>query len=193
MPSEAVVHLGALMLHQGHLPVLQSGVHRITKRILWIAAWFFAVWIVLAFLLTPVGYLTVPIFGDAMDWKSHYLAGLRSVNCGRVKNRGDASNATKCALDANARGEAFRVAYQVQGIDSIVIGGIVRTSNGKLLSLTYDSCPAGCGFSLLRQAVFVSACPEPYNLYVNEKGRINCFQPHLSYPSNIMSPNLEPY
>src|SRR5574340_764342 len=112
--------------------------YRVAERILQIAAWFFAILTVLVFLFAPVGSLTIPVFGDAMDWKMHYLAGLRSVNCGRVNIRGDVSNATKCALDANAKGEAFRVAYQVQGIDSIVVGGIVRTSSGKLLSLTYD-------------------------------------------------------
>lgn len=138
-------------------------------------------------------YRLALVIGDAMDWKSLYFAGLSSVNCGRVKIRGDASLATQCALQADAKAQSFRVIYDVQGIDSIVAGGIVRTPGGALLALSYDSCPSGCGFSLLHQQVQVAPCPQPYHLYINPKGRINCFQPQLSYPRNLMSPNMEPY
>ena len=131
---------------------------------------------------------------SVMRWIGKVLPRRPSQRCLRQsEDKGDTSIATKCALEANAKGHAFRVAYQIQGIDSIVVGGIVRTPRGKLLALTYDSCPLGCGFSLLRQPVDVSACPEAYHLYVNEKGRINCFQAQLCYPKSIMSPNLEPY
>lgn len=128
-----------------------------------------------------------------MDWKSHYLAGFRSINCGRIKIGQNPANATTCALKANEAGQPFRVIYNIQGIDSSVAGGIVRTSDGKLFALSYDSCPMGCGFSFLQQRVKIAACPQPYHLYTNPKGRLNCFQPQLSYPQNIMSPNMEPY
>ena len=146
------------------------------------------------FLVDSMGmtYPVALVLGDAMDWKSHYLAGLRGVNCGRVKIGGDASAATQCALQADAGAKAFRVIYDIQGFDANVAGGIVRTSSGRLLALSYDSCPSGCGFSLLQQRVHVAACPQPFRLYVNPKGRINCFQSQLSSPKNIMSPNLEP-
>jgi len=137
----------------------------------------------------PLAFVT----GDAMDWESHYLAGVRSADCGRVKIRGDASSSTQCALQAEAQGKPFRVVYNIQGIDSIVAGGVVRTPAGKLLALSYDSCPSGCGFSMLQQRVRITPCPQPYHLYVNPKGRVNCFQEQLSYPKNIMSPNMEPY
>lgn len=140
-----------------------------------------------------LGALTIPVVGYSMQWKSHYLAGLRSVDCGWVKLREDPSKATACAVDANDKGKPFRVAYQIQGFDAIVAGGIVRTPGGKLLALSYDSCPAGCGFSFLMQSTEVAACPKPYHLYVNPKGRINCFQPQLSDPKDVMSPNVEPY
>ena len=125
--------------------------------------------------------------------KGRDLAGPESVDCGWVTIGQDPSKATACALDANAKGKPFRIVYQVQGIDSIVAGGIVRTPEGKLLALEYDSCPAGCGYSETQQSTVVSSCPQPYRLYVNPKGRINCFQPQLSHPNNIMSPNMEPY
>jgi hypothetical protein len=135
----------------------------------------------------------VPVTGDAMDWRMRYLAGWRSVNCGRVKVRQDAGAATQCALKAQSDGRPFYVVYNIQGIDSLIAGGVVRTPNGRLLALSYDSCPSGCVFSIFQQRVSTTTCPEPYHLYVNPKNRLNCFQPGLSYPNNLMSPNLEPY
>lgn len=143
--------------------------------------------------LDRLAFRAVGKTGDAMDWKNHYLAGRGGVNCGRVKIGGDPTSATECAVEANAAGKPFWVAYNIQGIDAIVAGGIVRTPSGKLLAITYDSCPSGCGFSLLGQRVGVESCPQPYHLYVNPKGRVNCFQQQLSYPRDIMSPNMEPY
>ena len=172
---------------------MASATKRKWRLVLWILLSVlacFAFWVVDSVGLT---YPLVPATGDAMDWESHYLAGLGSVNCGRVKIRGDASSATQCAVQAETQGKPFRVVYNIQGFDAIVAGGIVRTPSGKLLALSYDSCPSGCGFSLLQQRVGVVPCPQPYHLYVNPKGRVNCFQEKLSYPKNLMSPNVEPY
>ena len=154
--------------------------------------WLVVLSFVVAFLLADFMQLTLPLWwltGDRVDWGSHFLAGLGSVNCGRVKIRGDASAATQCALHADAEKEKkpFRVLYNIQGYDSIVAGGIVRTRDGRLLSLSYD------GMSLLRQRVSVAPCPQPYHLNVNPLGRFNCYQQELSYAQNIMSPNMEPY
>src|SRR5260370_42593924 len=88
--------------------------------------------------------LLVRVTGDAMDWRSHYSAGLFSTNCGRVRIRKDPTKATECALKANSEGRPFRVVYDIQGIDSTVAGGIVRKSDGKLLALQFDGCPSGC-------------------------------------------------
>jgi len=134
-----------------------------------------------------------PKIGDLMDWKGRYLTGSRGVNCGRVKVGQDATSATQCALKADANGQPFRVAYEIQGYDSIVAGGIVRTPDGGVFALSFDSCLSGCGYDLFQQSVTVTPCPQPYHLYVNPKGRINCFHPKLSYPESIMSPNSEPY
>ena len=125
------------------------------RMILWIFA---SVLVCFAFLFVDSMGMTYPlvlVIGDAMDWESHYLAGVRNVNCGRVKIRGDASSATQCALQADAKAKPFRVIYNIQGFDAIVAGGVVRTPGGKLFALTYDSCPSGCGFSLLQQRVHV--------------------------------------
>jgi hypothetical protein len=133
------------------------------------------------------------VTGDAMDWRSHFLAGLSSTNCGRVRVDQDPTQATQCALKANSEGHPFRVAYDVPAIDAAVAGGIVRKSDGKLLALEFFGCRTGCGFSMLEQRVFVSSCPQPSHLYVNPKGRLNCFRPQLSYPRGVMSPNSGPY
>jgi hypothetical protein len=134
-----------------------------------------------------------PNIGDLMDWKSRYLAGFRGVNCGRVKVGQDATSATQCALKANANGQPFRVVYEIQGYDSIVAGGIVKRPDGRIFALSFDSCLSGCSYDLFKQSVAITPCPQPYHLYVNPKGRINCFHPQLSYPRSIMSPNSEPY
>jgi hypothetical protein len=134
-----------------------------------------------------------PKVGDLMDWKAGYLAGRHGVNCGRVRVGKDATSATQCALKAEAEGRPFRVAYEIQGYDAIVAGGIVRRPDGRILALSYDSCPMGCGYDLFQQAVQVTPCPQPFHLHVNPKGRINCFQAELSQPRDIMSPNIEPY
>ncbi len=134
------------------------------------------------------------IFGDAMDWRERSLATMRGINCGEVKIRGDATAATACALNAQKQGRSFRVRYDIQGIDSSVAGGLARTPNGQVFALSFDGDPLGLvGISLRRQRVTQSICPEPVHLYVNPKGRINCFTSQSVPPASIMAPNFEPY
>jgi hypothetical protein len=138
--------------------------------------------------------LLVLVVGDGMDWRSRSLAGWYSINCGRVRIRQDPKAATECALKAQSESRPFRVRYDIMGYDSAVAGGIVRTAEGHLYALSFDGDPAGHGrVSLWRQTVGQAPCPEPTHLYVNPKGRLNCFQPQLSPPANLMSPNFEPY
>jgi hypothetical protein len=133
-------------------------------------------------------------FGDSMDWRSRWLMGIRGIDCGEVGVNGDPAEATTCALHAQREGEPFRVRYDIQGIDSAVAGGIVRTPSGDLFAISFDGNPHGAGYtSLLAQRSVQSVCPKPYRLWVNPKGRVNCFQQTLSYPQSLMSPNLEPY
>jgi hypothetical protein len=141
-----------------------------------------------------VGTGFASMFGDAMDWQSRSLAGWRSINCGRVEVHGDPTASTECALRAQAEGKPFRVVYNIVGYDSPVAGGIVRTPDGQLYALSFDGDPAGGGgVSLLGQQVGKATCPKPTRLWVNPKGRINCFQQKLPPPAGIMSPNFEPY
>lgn len=132
--------------------------------------------------------------GDAMDWQSSWLAGRQSVNCGRVRIGQDPGPATKCGLAAFALGRPFRVRYDIKGWDSPVAGGLVRTTDGRLHALSFIGDSNGGGrTSLWGQRVNVQSCPEPARLYVNPKGRLNCFQAEQSPPADISSPNMEPY
>ena len=139
---------------------------------------------------TPI----IAVAGDSMDWHSRWLMGRHGIDCGRVAVNGDPKTATDCALKAQSEGKPFRVRYDIMGYDSAVAGGIVRTPSGQLYALSFDGNPSGSGeTSLLEQRTSASSCPVPTHLWVNPKGRLNCFQPQLSYPSGITSPNREPY
>jgi hypothetical protein len=136
----------------------------------------------------------IPIVGDAMDWRSRWLIGSHGIDCGRVEVQGDPKAATACALKAQSEGRPFRVRYDIMGYDSAVAGGIVRASTGQIYGLSFVGDPSGQGgISLFRQRVNKTPCPQPTHLWVNPKGRINCFQQQLSPPAGLMSPNFEPY
>jgi hypothetical protein len=136
----------------------------------------------------------LPIVGDSMDRESGRLMSRNGVDCGIVKVNGDPKAATDCALKAYADARPFRVRYNIMGYDSAVAGGIVRTSSGELFALSFDGDPAGQGgTSLFRETLSKTACPKPPHLWVNPKGRINCFQQQLSPPAGVTAPNMEPY
>jgi hypothetical protein len=141
-----------------------------------------------------ISALLLPIIGDSMDRQSKRLMGRRGVDCGRVKVGSDPKGATDCALNAHVGGNPFRVRYDIMGYDSAVSGGIVRSPDGRLYALSFDGDPSGQGgTSLFREHVSTTACPQPTHLWVNPKGRINCFQQQLSPPAAITAPNYEPY
>jgi hypothetical protein len=146
------------------------------------------------FLDQPISGPVIRFFGDSMDWRSRWLMGSNGIDCGRVKVDGDPQTATICVLKAESEGKPFRVRYDVMGYDAAVAGRVVRTPSGELYALSFDGNPHGAGYtSLLAQRSSKSLCPRPYHLWVNSKGRINCFQQQLSYPKNLSSPNMEPY
>lgn len=141
-------------------------------------------------------WISAPILrvtGDALDWRSRWIMGAGGIDCGRVKVGADAHAATNCALKAYADGKQFRVRYDILGFDSAVAVGIAKGSDGKVVALTFDGNPTGSrGTSLWHQRVSKSLCPEPIHLWVNPKGRINCFQRQVSPPKDLTSPNADP-
>jgi len=135
------------------------------------------------------------ITGDAMDWRSRYLAGFSSTSCGRVMVGQDPNKATECALKAYSESRAFRVTYdvQVQGSDSVGAWGIVGRKDGQLLDLSFVGCPSGCGFSMTQQHVTVSPSPRPYHFYADPRGRVSCFQAPLSNSLDVAPPHRKPH
>lgn len=164
------------------------------KKILMVSGIALVLFFSMGFVDALVSEPVIRVLGDSMSWRSRWLMGWHGIDCGRVKINGDPQIATDCALKAHREGRPFRVRYDIMGYDSAVAGGIVRTPSGELYALSFDGNPAGSGgTSLLRQHTSKSPCPQPYHLWVNPKGRINCFRQQLSYPKDLMSPNLEPY
>jgi hypothetical protein len=127
-----------------------------------------------------------------LDSESKRLAGAHAIDCGRVSLDGDPKAATKCALSAQKAGKPFRVRYDVQGVDSEVALATVRTPEGTVCLLLYDSDPSGGG----RRGdgvVLSRRCPDPVHLSVDPRGRIDCFQKESSPPPILMCPNADPY
>jgi hypothetical protein len=56
-------------------------------------------------------------FGDAMEWRSRWIAGNGAINCGTVRIGGSADGATGCALQAFAEHRHFRVRYTIKTVD----------------------------------------------------------------------------
>jgi hypothetical protein len=113
---------------------------------------------------------------DLLEKQSWQLAGPGAVDCGRVPLRSDPTSATDCAMAANKAGKPFRVLYDMQGIDSYVAEAYVRSPDGTLQALMWDSDPAGGG----RRGpgvVNVMQCPTPVHFYATAKGQLTCVPP----------------
>jgi hypothetical protein len=129
---------------------------------------------------------------ELLEKRSLQLAGPNAVDCGRVTPRAEPKKATDCALAANKAGKPFRVRYDMQGIDSFVAVAFVRSPDGTVQGLHYDSDPGGGG-GRAHEVVGVSRCPTPVQLYATPKGHLTCFPPKPQAPRDVMSPTFDPY
>jgi hypothetical protein len=164
------------------------------KRTLLIAGFVVLLVVVPGFVPVSLSDAFLSKYGDAMDWRGAWLVGRHGINCGEVRIGQDPGAATNCALNAHAAGRPFRVRYDIMGWDEPVAGGLVGASDGRLYALSFMGDPGGGGrTSLWGQRVDVRSCPKPSRLYVNPKGRLNCFQAALSPPAGLTSPNMEAY
>jgi hypothetical protein len=113
--------------------------------------------------------LAAPIVGanaavpGALAGKLKSLAGPDSRDCGSVALHDNPDAAIACAKDAASASQAYRLAIEFQGTDSIVWQGAVRDAQGKLWALFYDADrPGGAGAGttlsvvLCRDIVFAS-------------------------------------
>lgn len=71
------------------------------------------------------------------------VAGPDSRDCGVVALHESPEAAVSCATSANAAGQAYRLAVEFQGTDSIAWQGAARDEQGKLRVLYYDADPSG--------------------------------------------------
>lgn len=96
---------------------------------------------------TVILALMVPSCGPDCDLGEEVRdrAGPDAVNCGHVLLGGDRSMADACVLKAFADGKPFHVRYEMQGTDSHVALGVVRSGVGKVFFLLYDGDPGGGG------------------------------------------------
>jgi hypothetical protein len=131
---------------------------------------------------------------DAMEEGSRKLVGTNAVDCGRVTLGKDPKTATDCALGAFKADKAFRVPYDLRGIDSSVASGLVRTPDGKLYAMSFDGDPmGGGGISPTRQRFTTAVCPQPVSLRVTEDGLLNCFPPSNEPGEEIKKPTFPSY
>ena len=114
-----------------------------------IGAWRARRWLPLCAMLAAVVPLLSPCAcggpGTACDLDSllRQRAGAAAVDCGRV-SKGVPSTATdQCIADQTARAAPFHARYDLQGVDSEVVLGVVRDAAGRASILLWDSDPSG--------------------------------------------------
>jgi hypothetical protein len=71
------------------------------------------------------------------------LAGDDARDCGPIRLDGARNEAVACAEQAAAAGQAYRVAFERQGIDSEIREGAARDGSGKPWAIHYDSDVTG--------------------------------------------------
>ena len=88
------------------------------------------------------------------------LAGASSRDCGSISLLGNREPAIACAKDSHSSGKAYRVAFQLQAIDSSMWQGAARDEHGKLWVAFYDSDSSGSSPTLsmlpCREILFVA-------------------------------------
>ncbi|HET6843541.1 MAG TPA: hypothetical protein VFK06_17950 [Candidatus Angelobacter sp.] len=108
------------------------------------------------------------------------IAGEGAQNCGRVGLKENPAQATKCALKAFRRREAFYVRYDDVGLDSDTSSGIAGDSEGRVYIVNFDGMgidshwlPPGAtmpdGYHTL-----VIPCSMPVRLNKTPEGHLTC-------------------
>ena len=164
----------------------------IKKRLLLVGGLIAAAIVVTGLLPIHLSDAFISKYGDAMDWRSWWLTGRHSINCGRVRVGQDPKLVTNCGRDALIAGHAFRVRYDnepqeyrtrfevltgrpLTGWESPAAFALVGTAEGHVYMLSFVGNPSGGKHtSLWRQTVDAQSCPEPTILNVSQRGRLHC-------------------
>lgn len=75
----------------------------------------------------------------SLETKIGALVGPNAIDCGHVRVEGDRSRSAECLVNAFRAGRPFSVRYDRHGIDSHLETALVRSRDGRLLKLEYDS------------------------------------------------------
>ena len=126
----------------------------------------------------------VKTFGDAMEWKSRWIAGRTAVNCGNVPVRGNPDSATDCALQAFAAHQPFRVRYGLQTIDTVMAVGVASAPNGRIYEIIFSGGAPNGRVNVVWQRFRVTTCPDQASLRKSPRGRVTCIP---GDPQNITS------
>lgn len=118
---------------------------------------------------------------ELLDHRLLTIAEPHAKNCGRIGLKGNPIQATKCALRAFKRREAFYVRYDAIGIDSDISSGVAGDSTGSLYFVEFDSM--GMDTSRLPPGVtmpdgfhtVVIPCSKPVRLRKTREGKLACF------------------
>jgi hypothetical protein len=88
-------------------------------------------------------------------------AGAGARDCGLVSLQEARTDAVQCSAGALAAGSAFFVAFQVQGVDSIIYVGLAGPAKGDAERLTWDSDVNGGSKSVAERHIFRKPCERP--------------------------------
>jgi len=101
-------------------------------------------WLVLAVLLIAAYPYAFKLGSEA--WfvsRVDAVAGSDATNCGHIKRGTDPSQALTCLSELITIKRPFKVAFDVQGVDSQIALAVAKSANGPVTLLRYDSNPGG--------------------------------------------------
>lgn len=121
-------------------------------------------------------------YGDMMEWRSSWLAGPHSVNCGRVRMGEDPEAANSCGIEAFAARRPFRIRYEIMW-DAPLSVALVGSADGQLYELSFTGNPSGgIRTSFFGQTVEVQLCPEQQISFWFRPRRLSCLVPQQLGP-----------
>ncbi len=100
------------------------------------------------------------------------LAGNKAVDCGRVPVQGNRDVVDGCSVAMFKAGKPFYARYDFKGIDSRIAKILLRTPQGKMYLLHYDSDPSGG--SGVGEAVGEDRCLNPQIVNFAGQQRVEC-------------------
>ena len=128
--------------------------------------------------INPVNEIPNPALPESRFQK---IAGPSARNCGHVLLDKNPVVETTCAMHAFRHHKPFYVIYDDHCIDCFSAVGMAWNSKGEPYSVSYGSmgisAPSSPGSSMPDGSfTLVIACSQPLRVYINETGKLDCFQ-----------------